>query len=380
MGMKHHPSFAKFFVVLGILMNLSIIFYFKYWNFVICDIVGLKTLARPSGIPIGISFYTFTQISFLVDCYKNKTYKNDIVNYALFVVYFPHLMCGPIMNFKSVYPQLTNATKFSITQNNVIKFLTFFSIGLFKKCFLADSIAETFASKFDNPLLDVPLYAFQLYFDFSGYSDMAVGLSSLFGIDIPINFNAPYKATSIIDFWRRWHISLSNFLRDYVYIPLGGKHRRFLNVIVTMVMGGLWHGASYNFLWWGLFHGVLLAMNHGLRMIKAPTSSPSLIDTWGRRGCTFILVSLGWVVFASPDMESALNVYRGLLSLKFTLSFTKIFYLGLSTVYIVWVKETKDLYDSSFRSPRVYAILVGIAFGIGVLCLNRVSPFLYEGF
>ena len=257
---------------LGITFNLSFLAWYKY-----------PVLFMRSGegtIPLGISFYTFTQIAFLVDGYRQQFKDLSFSKYALFVGYFPHLVCGPILIFKDFYPQIIKKAQLKIDIDNVIYFLFFFSIGLFKKTFIADPLGLYVSSVFDlatgsldsrTILLATLCYSFQLYADFSGYTDMAVGLSRLFGITIPFNFNSPYQSQSIIEFWRRWHISLGNFLKNYIYIPLGGNRttllRQSFNVIIVLVLGGIWHGSSLTFLMWGFYHGTLLALNHALKQV-----------------------------------------------------------------------------------------------------------------
>ena len=224
-------------------------------------------------LPVGISFYTFTQIAFLVDAYRGKVARYALPHYALFVTYFPHLIAGPILHHKDMIPQFERAETKRPDPHLILCGLIIFAIGLFKKTCLADGIQPLVAlafgpsaPSFDQAWIGALAYTFQLYFDFSGYSDMAIGISLMFGIFLPLNFNSPYKATSIIDFWRRWHMTLSQFLRDYLYIPLGGNRRgrvlRYVNLMITMLLGGLWHGAAWTFVVWGALHGVYLCINH----------------------------------------------------------------------------------------------------------------------
>ncbi len=213
-------------------------------------------------LPIGISFYTFTQIAFLVDAYRGNVARYALPHYALFVTYFPHLIAGPILHHKDMIPQFERAETKRPDPHLILCGLIIFAIGLFKKTCLADGIQPLVAQAFgpttptfDQAWIGVLAYTFQLYFDFSGYSDMAIGMSLMFGIFLPLNFNSPYKAVSIVDFWRRWHMTLSQFLRDYLYIPLGGNRHgrvlRYVNLMITMLLGGLWHGAAWTFVVWG---------------------------------------------------------------------------------------------------------------------------------
>ena len=236
-----------------------------------CGRSGVETL-----LPLGISFYTFTQIAYLADVYANKAQEYAPANYALFVTWFPHLIAGPIMHHREMMPQFATAFRAKIDPRLVLIGLSIFSVGLAKKVLLADQAAPFADAVFDRGAL-LPLtfaeawvgalaYTMQIYFDFSGYSDMAIGLSLMFGVRLPVNFNSPYKSKSIIEFWRRWHMTLSRFLRDYVYIPLGGNRRgpvrRYANLMATMLIGGLWHGAGWTFVIWGALHGLYLMANH----------------------------------------------------------------------------------------------------------------------
>lgn len=258
---------AKRWLWAGLAFNLSLLVFFKYFDFLISIVANLTGAPfQPLGItlPIGISFFTFTQIAYLVDCHAGKVKDYQPESYGLFVTYFPHLIAGPILHHKEMMPQFVQAESHVFSRGRLIVGLSFFTIGLFKKVILADGIARYVAPVFDLHHAHLSMleawagalaYTFQLYFDFSAYCDMAYGLSYMFGIILPINFFSPYKATSIIDFWRRWHITLSNFLRDYLYIPLGGNRKggflRYRNLLITMLLGGLWHGANWTFVVWG---------------------------------------------------------------------------------------------------------------------------------
>jgi alginate O-acetyltransferase complex protein AlgI len=269
-----------------IVLNLLILIYYKYLNFLLSlfDADLFKEHIQ-SPLPVGISFFTFTQIAYLVDVHRSQSHETNFFRYGLFVSYFPHLVAGPLLSAQRILPQLRNSKLFSWKWDDIAIGLTIFIFGLFKKVFIADGIQEKFLLSDLNSVIwklkngfdinaieawvDTLAYTLRIYFDFSGYSDMAIGLSLLFGIRIPINFASPYKAASIIDFWRRWHISLSNFLRDYVYISLGGSRkgefRRYLNITLTMVLGGVWHGAGWTFIVWGALHAFFLCINHAWR-------------------------------------------------------------------------------------------------------------------
>jgi D-alanyl-lipoteichoic acid acyltransferase DltB (MBOAT superfamily) len=281
------------------------------------------------ALPIGISFFTFTQIAFLVDCRHGKVHESHLINYVLFVSYFPHLIAGPILHHAEMMPQFAAPASSKPSASNFAIGLSIFVIGLCKKVLIADSLATmvtpVFAAGAHPPLLEAWIgtlaYTFQLYFDFSGYCDMAIGLSLLFGIRLPLNFNSPYKARDISAFWRRWHMTLSRFLRDYLYVPLGGSRhgpwRRYRNLMLTMLLGGLWHGAGWTFIVWGALHGAFLALHHGWRAATGETA-------WRRSRwyagagavLTFLCVMLAWVFFRAPDLDNAVGVLAGLAGLN----------------------------------------------------------------
>lgn len=330
-GAKHKSLFVG-----ALLFNLSLLGFYKYGPL-------LNNLLNPESffheapvavaIPLGISFFTFTQIAFLVDTFSGKSREYDLINYILFVTYFPHLIAGPIIHHKEMMPQFKDLALKKFQWENLSLGITLFMIGLFKKVIVADYFVTSVQALFERSsqgsvsFLDAWIgtfsYTLQIYFDFSGYSDMALGLSKMFGIRLPINFNSPYKATSIIDFWRRWHITLSRFLRDYIYIPLGGNRhghwRRYLNLFVTMFIGGLWHGAGWTFIVWGSLHGILLGLNNILILIRKllPFQTPGepLVNQL-KKLMTFILVSLLWVPFRAMDLQHTIDIWKGCLGMN----------------------------------------------------------------
>ncbi len=319
---------------LAIVANLVLLAYYKYANFFIGNlnaIAGTDWHFAQVILPLGISFFTFTQIAFLVDAWQGKVREYNLVHYGLFVTYFPHLIAGPILHHGEMMPQFARREIYRPQYDLIAAGLTLFVLGLAKKVLIADGVAPYVAPVFDAPGAGVTLtmleawcgalaYTFQLYFDFSGYSDMAVGLSLLFGVRLPVNFHSPYKAVNVIDFWRRWHMTLSRFLRDYLYVPLGGNRksrvRRYTNLLLTMLLGGLWHGAGWTFVLWGVLHGVYLVINHGWREFRRRLGHNLHQSTpWGRRaGCllTFIAVVVGWVLFRAPDVDTALSILRAM--------------------------------------------------------------------
>ncbi|PZP54301.1 MAG: membrane-bound O-acyltransferase family protein [Micavibrio aeruginosavorus] len=317
----------KRFLVAGLIFNLGLISYFKYTFFIaenVADLLDTSFTMEKMALPLGISFFTFQQIAYLVDTYRTGQPERKFTPYALLVSFFPHSIAGPLVQYKEILPQLRQAR---ISTENFSVGMTIFIIGLFKKVVIADSLAPGANIVFDNAAsgiipttaeawIGALCYTFQLYFDFSGYSDMAIGLARIFNINFPFNFDSPYKATSIIDFWRRWHITLSLFLKNYVYIPLGGSRhgtiKKYRNLLFTMFLCGLWHGAGWTFILWGLLHGLLLVGNHGWNslQIKLPRLFTLNIAGWI---LTMLCVIAGWVLFRSQNIHTALTVYAAML-------------------------------------------------------------------
>lgn len=317
---------SKIPLTLGIIFNLSIIGYFKYFWFILSQFISEDTITNNFDfasplLPLGISFFTFQQIAYLVDRYQVKVKEHNLPEYALFVSFFPQLIAGPIVHQKEILPQLTRK-KVPVNTKYIAMGLACFTLGLTKKTVLADPLGNIARPIFDQSLTETIsfidswigslAYTLQLYFDFSGYSDMAIGLGLLFGIKIPLNFASPYKSRSIVEFWRTWHMTLSRFLRDYLYIPLGGnqkgKTRRYINLFITMLLGGLWHGAGWTFVIWGALHGLYLCINHfwSYTKLRIPTLFSWLI--------TFVAVVFAWVIFRAETFDSALTIWQAMLS------------------------------------------------------------------
>ena len=314
------PGLRKAWLHSGVAGNLGLIAYFKYrglfselqhWN------SGDAAQVVEVAMPLAISFYTFIQIAYLVDVSRGGVPRYSFSKYLLFVVFFPHLIAGPIVHHSELIPQFKKPRRSRLWRNLAIGG-TLLVIGLFKKVVIADALARGATPLFElvasgaRPLSFVEAwvaalsYTTQLYFDFSGYSDMAIGLSFMFGIRLPLNFDSPYKATSVVDFWKRWHITLSRFLRDYLYIPLGGNRkgsaRRYINLLLTMLLGGLWHGAGISYILWGLIHGVFICINHfwfGLREKLGIPKMPRVLAI----ALTFFIVVLAWVPFRAGSFE-----------------------------------------------------------------------------
>ncbi len=335
---RNRDPAADTVLTISILANLSAIGFFKYAHFFLANVnftFGSHWDLAPIILPLGISFFTFEQISFLTDVRRGDIRSFDFVDYVVFIAFFPRLIAGPILRYKEIAPQLNPRTKLPIAQSLMIG-LTIFFMGLVKKSVLADGIAPYVSAPFATAAAGQPIdffmswagalaYTCQLYFDFSAYSDMAIGIARCFGIQFPMNFFSPYKSTSIIEFWQTWHITLSRFLRDYVYIGLGGNRRgrtrRYLNLIITMLLGGLWHGANWTFVAWGGLHGVYLIINHSWRSLS---DHSALVRQFRKTSAshafgwilTFSCVVVGWVFFRSNDFRAAVVMLRGMAGLQ----------------------------------------------------------------
>ncbi len=316
---------------LGIAGNLSLIFIFKYLDFAgtnLAAVTGGQWTLLNFLLPIGISFFTFQQIAYLVDCYTSGKAERSARDYALFVSFFPQLIAGPIVHHSQTRPQFAALAKAPLNLDMLPYGVLIFAMGLFKKAMIADPIARAIdpiyaAAAAGDPLTAAMVwtamvgYTLQIYFDFSGYCDMAIGLGLMLGVRLPVNFNSPYKAKSIIEFWRRWHITLSNFLRDYVYIPLGGNRGsqlfRLRNIFLTMLIGGIWHGAAWTFVIWGALHAAMITANHALR-VWAP-----MLDRWDDTATTVVkrmgllaFVMLAWVFFRADSLPTAMSIIAAL--------------------------------------------------------------------
>lgn len=317
----------KWVLVVGIALNLGLLGYFKYANFLIENLPFLSLSALHVVLPIAISFLTFEQIAYLVDTYKGDAPESTFLRYCLFVTFFPRLIAGPIVRAREILPQMDRPSFLSFSTTQFATGLTLFVIGLVKKVLFADHVASyathVFLAAEQGMTLTfweawggVLAFTVQIYFDFSGYSDMAIGLARMFGISLPLNFNSPYKSCNIIDFWRRWHMTLSRFLRDYLYIPLGGdregKARQYVNLMLTMLLAGLWHGAGWTFVAWGALHGVYLIINHAWRSVRCAFGHDLRRSTrWGRasaRMVTLLAVVVAWTLFRAGSFGGAINV------------------------------------------------------------------------
>ncbi|MHA1597499.1 MAG: MBOAT family O-acyltransferase [Alphaproteobacteria bacterium] len=326
-------------LVIGVVGNLSVLGYFKYYGFfldTVATLSGGDLVAENILLPLAISFFTFQQITYLVDLYQDKVEDHNFLHYMLFVIFFPQLIAGPIVHHTEILPQIKQARFMTFYWGDLAKGLAVFSIGLFKKVGIADQVALYSTPIFDaaatgtapalvEAWMAAIAYTFQIYFDFSGYSDMAIGLALMFGVVLPLNFDSPYKASSIIDFWRRWHMTLSRFLRDYLYFPLGGGRggnaRHLRNVMLVMLLGGLWHGAGWTFIVWGGLHGLYIVINHGWRQVRP--GETGIVEAYMGRSLTLLAVIVAWVVFRAGDWNAATSMLSGMAGLNgVTLNYT----------------------------------------------------------
>jgi len=386
-------------LTVAVIFNLSLLGYFKYMDFFIENInwllhakIGLLHLA----LPLAISFFTFQQIAYIVDSYRGETKDYDFLNYALFVTFFPQLIAGPIVHHAEMMPQFAKLKNRVKNYYNIALGLFIFSMGLFKKVIIADTFAEWATKGFDvakdlNMLegwITSLSYTMQLYFDFSGYTDMAIGAALLFNIQLPTNFLSPYKATSIQDFWRRWHITLSRFLKDYIYIPLGGNRkgelRTYTNLFTTFLLGGIWHGAGWTFVFWGVMHGIALIIHRIWQKfkIKLPT-----ILAWF---ITFNFINIAWVFFRAKSFGDAIKVLKAMFGGNFIVptanNWSKLFdseqyiwaWVIVSLIVVTLLPNSME-WKERFKTNWFYLILTAL-FCLTIFMLYKKSEFLYFNF
>ena len=431
----------KSVVFLAVTVNLGLLFYFKYYDFFISTVntvFGTSAALRNILLPLGISFFTFQQISFIVDTYRGEVRDCPPVDYALFVSFFPQLIAGPIVNHGEMLPQFRQMGKQPVLWERIAEGLGLFILGLAKKVLVADTFgagadfgyANTAVLGRADAVLVIVFYSLQLYFDFSGYCDMARGIGKMLNIEIPVNFNSPYKAANIVDFWKRWHITLNRFFTKYVYIPLGGNRkgqgRTYLNLMVVFLLSGLWHGAGWNYLVWGAMHGMLYVLTRfwqrSLRPHRAAEAvSPmtikkaailrmrNMIMTCVSRLFLFIYVAVAWVYFRAADIAQANRIiYTALkgpaqkisadLAARFQVDefwyVIKVLRLdnrAYSRYILMWVILAAGLYlsmigrNAAERMERVkYRAGSAAVFGVlalwCVLTFSKVSTFLYFNF
>jgi alginate O-acetyltransferase complex protein AlgI len=405
-------KWKRLFLVLGILFNVSLLGYFKYVDFFITNVNTLFQSQFPLlyiALPLGISFITFQKIAYLVESYRGETKGYSFIDFLFFVTFFPQLIAGPITYHSELMAQLKKPEKYHINFNNMSSGLYIFAIGLFKKVIIADTFAVWATEGYSNiealSLVDSWIatlsYTFQLYFDFSGYCDMAIGIALFFNFVLPVNFNSPYKALNIQDFWRRWHITLNRFFTQYVYFPLGGSRvgpvRTYVNIFIIFFISGFWHGAGWTFVIWGIMHGVASIVYRawsqlGLRLPK--------VIAWF---VTFLFVHLAWVYFRAPDVASAHAMFvkmfsfgelqlppkiASILADTFGLSFQSAAYffdlklLLLIAIFFAVVLFMKNSIEKleTFKPTVKNAAIISFVTVLSLLYLNRVSEFLYFNF
>lgn len=393
---------SKGHLALGIAFNLFLLGYYKYTDFFLENVnalLGTDYNLLHIILPLGISFFTFTQIAYLVETYRGVVKEHNFRSYILFVTYFPHLLAGPIIHYEQMMPQFMDKALKKVNYENLSRGLFLFGIGLVKKVMIADTLGKWadagYASVGQIDLSTLAAwtislaYTFQLYFDFSGYTDMALGVSLMLNIKLPINFDSPYKSASIIEFWRRWHITLSFFLRDYLYIPLGGnrkgKMRKYLNILTTMLLGGLWHGAGWTYVLWGGTHGLGIVTNHVFR------EQGGRMPHWLGVALTFLFVNFAWVLFRAESVAQALTLYSSMLYIGDWQSMVQ----GVSAalpdgrkeiiaeillfLLVVFVPNSIEI-SRSMKNTYKWAVAAGMLLALGVLALNRDTAFLYYQF
>jgi alginate O-acetyltransferase complex protein AlgI len=394
---------SKLALIFGLIVNVSLLAYFKYSNFLVdnlSQILNLTISIEPIILPLAISFFTFQQIAFLVDSWKNKVKDYNFLNYALFIVFFPQLIAGPIIHHSNIIPQFKQLSNLLVDYKNILLGLLIFSIGLFKKVIIADTLLVVVNNGFDHSISLTLIeswivslsYTFQLYFDFSGYADMAVGLALMFNIYLPFNFNSPYKALNIKDFWRRWHITLSSFLREYIYIPLGGNKLNqsgvIRNIMITFLIGGIWHGAGWTFIFWGLLHGL------GLSLHYLWTRTNIVINRILAQIMTLLFINLTWVFFRAEEWNDAVKVLEGMVGInglgsplsfrRFTTQYLDDFlifiFIFILSFLLLFFKNTSTYLMKDFVLKKRMVIFSSLILLVSIGHLSQVHQFLYFQF
>ncbi len=407
----------KWMCGLTVVANVGLLIYYKYFNFIILTINDHYSRQLPTKdimLPLGISFFTFQQIMYVVSVYKGETNENNLLDYLAYILYFPKLIMGPLVEPKEIIDQINNIENKKIRWDNVASGLRLFSYGLFKKVVLADTFSKAVAWGFSNVetatagdlFLIMIFYTFEIYFDFSGYTDMATGVSNMINIYLPINFNSPYKATSIRDFWKRWHMTLTAFLTKYIYFPLGGSKkgivRTYLNILIVFIVSGLWHGANWTFILWGLIHG-------GLQILERVCDKVynKLFDV-AKWMYTFFAVNILWLLFRAECIqqwkEMLIKMFSfqnmaisdevlgffpssilGFLFDRFHLDTLNLSVRGLSMIvfivaaYLICLIPENN-YTTSKKTNYLNVITSSIAFIWAFLCLSSESVFVYFNF
>lgn len=406
-ALKLQKNTTKGILILGVLFNVVLLGYYKYFNFFVDNInlvLGTHIFVEKILLPLGISFFTFQQLSFLISVYKGEERVGEFKDYSLFVLFFPQLVAGPIVLYKEMICQFQDESRYYFSSENFSRGLYIFTIGLFKKAVIADTVAifvnhgyelteYSLASSWCTSLF----YTLQIYYDFSGYTDMAIGLGHMFNISIPINFNSPYKAVSITDFWRRWHITLGRALSMYIYKPLGGNRngisRTCFNLMATFLVSGLWHGASWTFVLWGALHGLFIVVE---RLLK---NALSRIPSFVRITYTFLIVNALWVLFRAENVDKAMAVYRGMINFSrvgiqdiakmaqdgivgfpnsIWITYCSII-LFMTLANVLFTRNSIDLLNE-FKESYVNAFITALLFIVSLVCMSRESIFIYFNF
>ena len=429
----------RLLMIAGVIFNVAVIFYFKYYNFFVQNLnvaFGTDFVLKNIVLPLGISFFTFQQISFIVDAYRGEVKDYSFLEYALFVTFFPQLVAGPIVLHSELIPQFKDSSKWKINFENLAKGIMLFVRGLSKKVLVADvfgnavnwAISQAAAIPAGEGALTVPeiiilmlSYTFQIYFDFSGYSDMATGLGLMLNFDIPMNFNSPYKALSVADFWKRWHMTLTRFLTRYVYIPLGGsrkgKARTYLNTMIVFLVSGIWHGANWTFIFWGILHGLAQCFNkimHGFyeKLVEGAKKAPAgtLLSgmikgvSWA---VTFAFINIAWLLFRADSVTMWIQllkrfpvyyyVVRNEILEPFRIpkltAAMEIIGIANSTSMALWISLvsymllgfgiclfTANNYQAKYKRNAFSVITTWILFILCLISLSSVSTFLYFNF
>ncbi|MGB4885405.1 MAG: MBOAT family protein [Ferruginibacter sp.] len=393
------PKWRKIFYIGCLMVNLSVLLYFKYANFFVDNLnyllpKGHELIIDPIILPLAISFFTFQKFAYITDSYKGETKGYNFLDFSLFVAFFPQLIAGPIVHHKQIVPQFESHSQKLFNTDNFVRGLYQFLMGLIKKIMIADTFAilanagyaEAHHLSFLDSWITSLSYTIQLYFDFSGYSDMAIGAALMFNIKLPLNFDSPYKSTNIQDFWRRWHITLGNFLREYIYIPLGGNRKgefkMLKNLVITFLIGGFWHGANWTFVAWGLLHGIALVIHRLWQKTGIKMSNALGIII------TFLFANFAWVFFRALTISDAFEVIKSMVGIKVahysgSHVFTDIYLLPmmLMGVLLLFWKNPKELVAEFKPDYRhlAYMIVLGL---LGLLFLNSItaSDFLYFDF
>lgn len=393
----------KILLVAGVLFNLGLLGYFKYTDFFIENINALfatSFLLKNILLPLGISFFTFQQTAFVVDCFNRKGRLPSFFDYCNFVTFFPQLIAGPIVLPKEMLPQFASEENRRVKYKNLVDGLFIFGLGLVKKVLIADSIAVFANAGFGLQVEHFTMaeawlisisYTMQLYFDFSGYCDMAIGIGRMFNINLPLNFNAPYRAVNFQDFWRRWHMTLNRFLTQYVYIPLGGsrvKERQvFLNIFLVFFISGIWHGAGWTFIIWGILHGV------GVMICRRWKNTGGKMPSWLGMFVTFFFVNILWVLFRADTLHQAWVIIRSMFD-NLNLTLTPVFTSHLPSIlpnmtnmlilfgaiFLSVFGPTAYELMTEFRHYKIKSVMTVCCLIVGVLFLSRVVTFLYFNF